>query len=167
MNWDAIAAIGEVVGGALLLISIVYLAVQVRQGNRHAQGLAEADLYSGLNQILKDWVSDEASIDAIRRGFGDFDGMSKAQRALFHMKVGALANHWDLARRLHAKRLIADEIHDRLTDLVLQVFSTRGGQQYWEKDEALTPGGAELLQRIRSARSGRTITQALPWWGPD
>jgi hypothetical protein len=33
MNWDAIGAIGELVGGAAVLVTLIYLAVQIRQAN--------------------------------------------------------------------------------------------------------------------------------------
>ena len=93
MNWEAIAASGEMLGGLVVMVSVVYLATQVRQGNRHAQAAAEADLTSSMNQILKDWVTDEKTIATIQRGFDDFHALTKAECALFHMKVGALVNH--------------------------------------------------------------------------
>ena len=34
MNWDAIGAIAEMIGGVAVLITLVYLAVQVRHANR-------------------------------------------------------------------------------------------------------------------------------------
>lgn len=34
LNWDAIGAIGEVIGGVAVLITLLYLAVQVRGTNR-------------------------------------------------------------------------------------------------------------------------------------
>ena len=32
MNWDAIGAVGEVIGAMAVVISIIYLAVQIRHG---------------------------------------------------------------------------------------------------------------------------------------
>ncbi len=34
MNWEAIGAIGEVLGSAVVFVSLVYLAIQVRQNTR-------------------------------------------------------------------------------------------------------------------------------------
>ena len=33
MNWDAIGAVGEIVGALAVVISVIYLAVQIRQTN--------------------------------------------------------------------------------------------------------------------------------------
>ena len=32
MNWDAIGAVGEILGAAAVVLSLVYLATQIRQG---------------------------------------------------------------------------------------------------------------------------------------
>ena len=37
MNWDAIGAIGEIVGASAVVISLVYLASQIRIQNRESR----------------------------------------------------------------------------------------------------------------------------------
>ena len=39
MNWDAIAAVAEVIGIVGVIVSIGYLGIQVRNGNRLAEGV--------------------------------------------------------------------------------------------------------------------------------
>lgn len=38
MNWEAISAIGEIVGATAVVVTLIYLAVQVRQGTKATQG---------------------------------------------------------------------------------------------------------------------------------
>lgn len=38
MNWEAVAAIGELVGGCGVIITLVYLAIQIRQNTRAVRG---------------------------------------------------------------------------------------------------------------------------------
>ena len=44
MNWDAIGAVGEVVGAAAVVVTLAYLAVQIRRNTRQEnfQGLQSA-----------------------------------------------------------------------------------------------------------------------------
>ena len=51
MNWEAIGAIGEFMGGVVVVVSLVYLAAQIRQSNRHAEASAELSWIQGLNEI--------------------------------------------------------------------------------------------------------------------
>ena len=36
MNWEAIGAIGEILGGIIIIVSVLYLARQIKQSNRFA-----------------------------------------------------------------------------------------------------------------------------------
>lgn len=45
MNWDAIGAIAETIGSVAILITLAYLAVQVRQANKIAQSTSGGALY--------------------------------------------------------------------------------------------------------------------------
>ena len=40
MNWDALGAIGEVVGAIAVVATLAYLAVQIRQNNKLSQTTA-------------------------------------------------------------------------------------------------------------------------------
>jgi hypothetical protein len=37
MNWDALGAIGEIIGAVAVVATLIYLAVQIRQNTRHVQ----------------------------------------------------------------------------------------------------------------------------------
>ena len=40
MNWDAISAIGDMVGATAVVVTLIYLAVQIREGTRATQGVS-------------------------------------------------------------------------------------------------------------------------------
>ncbi len=44
MNWDAIGAIGEIVGAAAVFASLVYLAMQILNQNRESRMSAMHDI---------------------------------------------------------------------------------------------------------------------------
>ena len=46
MNWEAIGAIGELFGGVVVVLTIIYLSQQVRQSNKFAKAEAERDIQS-------------------------------------------------------------------------------------------------------------------------
>jgi hypothetical protein len=45
MNWEAISAIGEVIGAAAVVITLVYLAIQIRQGNQTNASVIRQSFY--------------------------------------------------------------------------------------------------------------------------
>jgi hypothetical protein len=165
MNWDAIGSTGEVLGSVLVMISFVYLAVQIRVSNSHAEASAEVSWMEGWNRVLEGWVSDENALIAVRQGLKDFNGLSGSDKAIFQVRVGAMVNHWVLAGQLRGKKLITEDLYETATAVVVSVLSSPGGRQYWEKDAVATPDGQKLLALVNSeSRPLPHFLEQFPWW---
>ena len=59
MNWEAIGAIGEVVGASAVFISLLYLALQIRNSRRSDQIVAAAGAASAVHDWIGQIVRDE------------------------------------------------------------------------------------------------------------
>ena len=53
MNWEAIGAIGEIVGATAVFVTLVYLAVQIRQNTKAQRNRARLEAMHGMT----DWFS--------------------------------------------------------------------------------------------------------------
>lgn len=49
MNWEAIGAIGEIIGGSVVIGSLIYLALQIRQNSNLARAAAQRDAHATFN----------------------------------------------------------------------------------------------------------------------
>jgi hypothetical protein len=165
MNWEAVGAIGDFMGGLIVIVSVAYLAIQIRQSNRHAEASAELVWLHDLNEIWDRWTV-ESTMVAIRKGLRDFDGLSKNEQAVFQMQVGALVNHCMLAERLWQRQLIAKETREAATDVLARILCTEGGRRYWELDAQASPEAPALMREIE-ARSSEPWNELFPWWRDD
>jgi hypothetical protein len=55
MNWDALGAIGEIVGAAAVIVTLIYLAKQVKQSvgmARASQNRVLHGSYEGINEVV-------------------------------------------------------------------------------------------------------------------
>ena len=82
MNWDAIGALGEVVGAAAVVISIVYLSIQIRQNTKAAQINAEREIAMYFAKALQDGA-DTALPGLYVRGSEDLTQLSEEEAAQF------------------------------------------------------------------------------------
>ena len=57
MSWEAISAIGEIVGAIAVVATLFYIAIQIR----HSIRVAESDAFDRASQSFKD--SQSASLD--------------------------------------------------------------------------------------------------------
>jgi hypothetical protein len=87
MSWEAISAIGQIVGAVAVVISLVYLAVQVRQSTRSARAAsfhAVTDSFNQLNTLL---AHDESLAQIFQLGLQDIGQLNPVQRIRFDFFV--------------------------------------------------------------------------------
>ena len=58
MDWSALSAIGELVGAAAVVASLIYVGRQVRQSNRIASAEAFRAVQTRMADALGDWTTD-------------------------------------------------------------------------------------------------------------
>ena len=52
MNWEALGAVGDFVGGVVVLITLIYLSAQIRQNTRGTRAQATAAVASEMQRNL-------------------------------------------------------------------------------------------------------------------
>ncbi len=58
MNWDAIGAVGEIVGAAGVILSLVYLAAQIRHNTKQVDEAGRSHRLETLSPVLENDVYD-------------------------------------------------------------------------------------------------------------
>lgn len=87
MNWDAVGAIGEIIGATAVVVSLVYLAIQIRQNTNASKAATVQDMTNKWVQInLWSAESPDRVVDltAMEPGTKEFLQGLAFYRALFH-----------------------------------------------------------------------------------
>ena len=82
MNWEAIGAIGEIVGAIAVVGSLLYLGTQVRIQNRESRATSVHEIteaYRHTLSALHDVDNAELWVKAVK----DFDGLTESERMRF------------------------------------------------------------------------------------
>ena len=72
MNWDAIGAVGEIIGALAVVISVVYLAIQVRSGSAAVSTNLRDSVFASLNEWNYRLTADPPYAAMFHRGLKDF-----------------------------------------------------------------------------------------------
>ena len=82
MDWDALGAIAELLGAVAVFMTLVYLAVQLKQNNAFAQAQAmQARTDTQLNMISF-VLSDPKYLRSIRKTVSSIDASEKIRRGV-------------------------------------------------------------------------------------
>ena len=76
MNWEAIGAIAELTGALAVFLTLVYLAVQIRQNTKALQGTTLNAITAQTGEELK-WASEQTDVRLKARD--EFESLSEAE----------------------------------------------------------------------------------------
>jgi hypothetical protein len=88
VNWEAIGAIGEIVGGAGVIVSLVYLATQIRTQNKESRLAAVVEWTTQWNAFSVSFAERPALAELWAKGAQDFSSLSQAEVVQFSAQVG-------------------------------------------------------------------------------
>jgi len=131
MNWDAIGAIGELLGSIAVLVTLLYLAIQTRSINKQSQAetrYAFVDAMGDVNTVIAH--SKEAS-SVWRRGLESIESLDEDERMQFLMFVGQYANLWSVMHQLHLDRLLPETQWLIVRNDMVSILKSDGGQYFW------------------------------------
>ena len=122
MNWDAISAIGEILGATAVLGTLAYLAAQVRQNVAAAAAATYDSALSGFNEINLAIADNAKLTDIFSRGLYDPESLDETEAVRFAFLCRAASNQYLKLLRLWQREAMGGEAG--------QIYPTPGGQAF-------------------------------------
>jgi hypothetical protein len=135
MNWEALGAISEFLGAIAVVVSLIYVAAQIRQNSRETKLLRTQSLISANTQVNV-LMADNAELAHItQEGFLDYNGLSVDEQWRFGCLVFFVLNQYDFAYHQFVGGQLEETFWKRM-DYELPLFlGLPGGREWWEKDK--------------------------------
>lgn len=137
MNWDAIGAAGEIIGAAAVVISVFYLAFQVRKQTEENRLTATRELSSLFLTTIGTLQEDKELAAVYLKAVQDYDSIEGDDRiriALFFQRGFRVLEQ----QQLHTRRGNLDPIYFDSLDLAFFEWLTFPGiQRWWELSNGL------------------------------
>jgi len=155
MNWEAIGAIGDFVGGLAVVLTLIYIAFQVRQSSKqidqHSRALAASTFYAageGFNKWFALVIQDEAVASLWQRGTAGeaLDSTDKLRfNTLANMLFTTLENNFHhLQLGSHSRNTL------ELAKLHWERFLTSPGGSAWWKRQGRTTFTPEFVEAVEA-----------------
>ena len=158
MNWDLAAAIAQVVGAAAVIISLVYLAVQIRSQTRESRLNATRELAQDFRNLVAEIAREEDIFKLFRQSMYSYEELSEEQRARIHMYFYNRIFGLHEQVHLHLKhesidRMFLQSVQNRFSELM----QTQGFQVWWKRNHYIyTPEFQEYVGGIISKHKNIT-----------
>jgi len=136
MNWDAIAAIGEIVGALAVVGTLGYLAIQTRSAKEVALAQAQRELTADLNSVWSRLEQDRELLRLVSIGVNDWQVLKNNEKAAVHAFYTQL--FFNLSAAMGQHHLKGNEDFVRTwEDVLLGLLLCPGGRAWWEEAQYL------------------------------
>lgn len=133
MNWDAVGALGQVVGALAVVLTLVYLAAQVRQNTNGVKIGATAGAIAAVREWNYLLISDSSVRNVFRKALHGLENLSEDESAQF----GAFTlNFIKIAENLHFQYVngaLDPSIWGAWEHHLSHFLTTAGCQQYFQR----------------------------------
>ena len=135
MNWEAIGAVGEILGATAVFVTLVYLAVQIRQNTQAVRASALDASVTSVTSI-RQTVLESAELSSIfQSGLDDPNVLDEAERTRFRMLMqNVLWSFWNVYAQAEYANLSAG-VWDAQLPILNRIMSSAGGRWFWQNFE--------------------------------
>jgi hypothetical protein len=133
MNWDAVGAVGEIVGALAVLITLIYLSVQIRQNTKVARSAALDSSITALSTIRDRIFCGREIAILYDLGCEDPESLDRADLTRFRLLLTnillAVMNLYENSKDSG----ISQSFWANMKPNIQRVFASKGGRWFWNQ----------------------------------
>jgi len=160
MTWEELGAIGDLVGGIAVIISLVYVGLQIRQSanaSRAATSQAFAKQYSDVNQM----IADPAIARIFAKGLDGMAALTVDEQASFAAILSSISRTLE---SFYFQRRAGDldpVLFDGWFTQYLDLHANAGVGEFWSlRKHQFSPDFVDDLAREMSSRAAKPLYAA-------
>lgn len=167
MNWEAIGSIGEAFGAIGVIVTLIYLASQIRQNTSALKTTSLESVMNSWRVINREVIlGNRENRSVFYRGMNDYEQLTQDEKQVFaaiNTEFVLVVHH---AWQLHQRGIIDKVDLDAWANLTLGILRTPGGATHWAKQrEGYTPTIMEYLDKELEAGAGQpSLIESMPFW---
>ncbi|MFT4815648.1 MAG: hypothetical protein ACI9IQ_001141 [Cyclobacteriaceae bacterium] len=155
MNWEAIGAIGEILGATVVVVTIFYLARQTKQSVELNRVAEQRILIDQGNTYFRITIDPE-NLAAIRKGFRSYRNLSRDEQAKVFIVFLQWLNHYEKCMYAHDAGMLPKPVMIAFKNFALSILVTAGGKEFWEDM------GPAVGQDLQDSINGALLSGQLP-----
>ena len=146
MNWDAIGAVGESLGAIAVLITLFYLAVQIRQNTAQQKREELVAIQHGQNAVVAQ-IQDPRVLGAYVRTAEDRHPTIEDRGTSFSWVVQYL-NHFQIVHEAYNNGSLGHEQYELWAGIAVAVVAPKGIQRWWDEEQGRLGFHSEVRELI-------------------
>lgn len=131
MNIETLANYGDVIGGVAVVVSLIYVGIQIRRNSKSSQSQANQSAHESLANVSLEISSDPDLSNLTRKGMGSYENLTEEEQFRFLMLMTTVFRRFENIFYQYEKGFLEKELWDGYRQSMLLYFHTNGGQAFW------------------------------------
>ena len=164
MNWDAIGAIGEVVGAVAVLATLLYLGKQIKNNTKEVRADNVHRVTDSFNAINLTIFQNEEVAELWLKGITDYSSMSDTEKLRFDFGWLSAFRVYDSMYYQVQSGTGETELFQTELATLKWFFSYPGARDWWRSQKfALSPGFREYVDKAVAEMEDAPSDRPLEW----
>lgn len=130
MNWDAIGAIGEIVGALAVVLSLIYLSIQIRTQNKESRLASVHQIVVAQRESMRMFIEPQVSEDYLTV-INNYEKATPAQKLRFTMCVMVALKANQGAYLQFLENRLSDDFFEPFGAQLADMMVNESVQQVW------------------------------------
>ena len=133
MSWDDLKIIIDIVGSLSIIISLIYVAKQLKQGTKSLKTTTRDASFHSLMEWNYNVMSDEDLAWTFVNGCRDFNSLSEIQKPRFLLVMASFFKVFENIYLHYLDKSVDSNVWENNNKIFLAYFSQPGTQMYWNE----------------------------------
>lgn len=131
MNIEVMANYADVIGGTAVLISLIYVGLQIRSNTKSSLSQTNMAAHESLANISLAIGTDAQLASLVRKGLLNFDALSEDEKFQFLTMLTSLYRRYENVYYQNKKGLLENELWPGYSYSMSAYLNTDGGKKFW------------------------------------
>jgi len=131
MNIESMANYADVIGGIAVIVSLIYVGLQIRRNAKSSQSQANQSAHESLANVSLEVAKDSNFSSFTRKGMVAFDEVTEEEKFRFMLLMITIFRRYENIFYQYQKGFLEKELWEGYRQSMLLYFYTSGGQAFW------------------------------------
>jgi hypothetical protein len=161
-NWEAISAISQMIGSIAVVLSVLYLALQVHQSTRIAKLAAQDAAATSLREVTRPFAENAELARVWRRGLEDLQSLPAEEQARFFHSCYQFLKAFETIHFHHIHGVMDEQIWQGWCGLLRHYIASPGMEHYWKlREDLFSARFREFIRELERPAEPLTVGNLL------
>lgn len=132
MNWSALSAVADLTAAIAVVLTLVYVAIQLRHNTRATRSTALQALTSDLGQALQAQAANPELADIVRRGLSAGPSLDESENFRFLSQMGHVFRLYESLHAHHLAGTLDPDIWSGYETAIRALLAYPGARSVWD-----------------------------------